>query len=555
MSHFFVLTVALLVSGDGSQVISYADLLESMIDLRWLATDPPEGERCFQFSSYDRGSEAGRENPDAWYANGDCGKYLREEVYGGRPHYVMADCEGPGAIVRIWSANPAGELLFFVDGGLALSIPFQDLCSGTIAPFEAPLCGVHARGWNCYVPIPFQEHLKILATNNGFYYHVNIRRFPPGTRVPSYSRSLLEESSDSLSRARGVLGSPLDLYPAARTAPRPIETSVAPKGTSALLRLEGAGWLRRLALQPKAADLRAGLRATRLLITADGARRPQVDCPLGDFFGTAPDLTPYPGYPMGVTNGGMGYCHFPMPFAKGLEVTLVNEGSAALDVEGEYVFESADVAHYPLRFHAGWRAQLDLPTLPRSDFLVLDTRGRGRFVGCSLMLRNPVRNWWGEGDEHFFVDGETFPSTFGTGTEDYFGYAWGCSEVFHHAYHNQPRCDGPDTYGYTSVNRFHIVDQVAFAKSFRFDLEVWHWVDCKIDMATAAYWYGSPDSMHTFTAMPAAARIPRPVEPLVIKRVAGAIEGEKLRVVSKTGGEARSHKHDIRRPRPVPGAS
>lgn len=32
--------------------------------------------------------------------------------------------------------------------------------------------------------------------------------------------------------------------------------------------------------------------------------------------------------------------------------------------------------------------------------------------------------WWGEGDEKFFVDGEKFPSSFGTGSEDYIGYAW-----------------------------------------------------------------------------------------------------------------------------------
>ena len=37
---------------------------------------------------------------------------------------------------------------------------------------------------------------------------------------------------------------------------------------------------------------------------------------------------------------------------------------------------------------------------------------------------NPVEAWWGEGDEKVFVDGEKFPSHFGTGTEDYYGYAW-----------------------------------------------------------------------------------------------------------------------------------
>lgn len=39
--------------------------------------------------------------------------------------------------------------------------------------------------------------------------------------------------------------------------------------------------------------------------------------------------------------------------------------------------------------------------------------------------------WWGEGDEKLFVDGEKFPSTFGTGSEDYVGYAWAAEPRLH----------------------------------------------------------------------------------------------------------------------------
>ena len=55
---------------------------------------------------------------------------------------------------------------------------------------------------------------------------------------------------------------------------------------------------------------------------------------------------------------------------------------------------------------------------------MLQTEGRGRFCGVMLHVWNPRGGWWGEGDEKFFVDGEKFPSTIGTGSEDYFGYAW-----------------------------------------------------------------------------------------------------------------------------------
>ena len=42
-----------------------------------------------------------------------------------------------------------------------------------------------------------------------------------------------------------------------------------------------------------------------------------------------------------------------------------------------------------------------------------------------------------------YVDGETFPSHFGTGTEDYYGYAWGRYEPWiNHPFVAQPIGDG-----------------------------------------------------------------------------------------------------------------
>ena len=96
---------------------------------------------------------------------------------------------------------------------------------------------------------------------------------------------------------------------------------------------------------------------------------------------------------------------------------------------------------------AAWRPDELLPGTPFLDWTFVDIRGRGVFVGDAWTVLNPTQGWWGEGDEKIYVDGETFPSTFGTGTEDYYGYAWGSSKLFSHAYHNQTRCDGPGNSG------------------------------------------------------------------------------------------------------------
>lgn len=517
----------------GPRRLTYPQILEQLVDLRWLASAPRTGERAFQFSSYDRRSHAGPGQPEEWFANADAGNFLRTEGEGEATEWVLADCDGPGIVTRIWSANPVGELHFHVDGSRVLTTRFEDLCAGDQPPFLAPLCGNHARGWNCYVPMPFQKHLKITATTHGFYYHVNVWRLEDGAQVPSFSPALLEEHAVALEHVSSVLSRPATLYPPAAGASREFRVDLR-EGAVELLGLSGPGMLRRLAFFDLGALERRSLRGVRLRLSTpeDGTL---VDCPIGDFFGAAPDLPQHDGYPIGVAEDGTAWCHFPMPFAGSLRVEAIDEVGSGATLRGEALVEPVDATRFPLRLRAAYRQSFDLPTQPRSDYRVLEAAGRGRFTGCTLSIRNPTRTWWGEGDEHFFVDGEEFPSTFGTGTEDYFGYAWCCPEVFRHPLHNQPRCDGPGNYGYTSVNRFHLLDMVPFQESLVFDLELWHWKECVVDLASVAWWYADAAPRHELTAA-IEQRLPRDIEPLVARKVEDAIEGEDLTVLAISGG-------------------
>jgi hypothetical protein len=188
-----------------------------------------------------------------------------------------------------------------------------------------------------------------------------------------------------------------------------------------------------------------------------------------------------------------------------------------------------------MHFHAKWRAAFDVPTEPKIDWNYLTAKGRGVFAGVALAIDNPVKDWWGEGDEKIYVDGEKFPSHFGTGTEDYYGYAWCFPDLFTHAYHNQPRCDGPGNFGRTSVNRWHILDRIPFTQDFRFDMELWHWKKCQVNMSVVAYWYARPGSLDGFQPATAADVVLRPVPELQVFKVKGAIEGESMKVIRKTG--------------------
>ncbi|MFG0317813.1 MAG: glycoside hydrolase family 172 protein, partial [Planctomycetota bacterium JB042] len=294
----------------------------------------------------------------------------------------------------------------------------------------------------------------------------------------------------------------------------------APRGRETTARVvEGPGVVRRLEVDLP--DDEETLRRETLELRVDGETT--VLAPLGDFFGTAPGRNAYRSLPMGITEDGVGWCAFPMPFGERFEV--VSPPGVRLRV-------TDDVR--PYRFHARWRGDPALPTRPMRDWPVVHVRGEGRLVGAALAVTNPVKGWWGEGDEKISVDGEPFPSTFGTGTEDYFGYAWCDTALFDAPYHAQSRCDGPINRGHCAVHRFHVLDDVPFRTSLRFDLEVWHWVDCVMAFATTAYWYAAPGATHD---VPPPTDHDRTIVRLPpIPRVEGAIEGESFRVVERSAG-------------------
>jgi hypothetical protein len=265
-----------------------------------------------------------------------------------------------------------------------------------------------------------------------------------------------------------------------------------------------------------------------------------VDVPLPALFAAGPDWTRWEGRYLAVHEDGA-TLRWPMPMPDGGRIEVVGDAEvlAAVDVWVTALQRPLPPSGgVPLRFRAGYHLAKAVPTRPFSDHLVLAARGAGRFVGCSLLVRNPTRIWWGEGDEKFTVDGEAFPSWFGTGTEDYFGYAWCDPTPFMAPHHAQVVCQGPANFGFTVLHRSHQLDSVPFGKSFRFDLERWHWVEtATIDYETVAYWYGAPGASSGLPAVPAADdRLLTQLAGPKVFVAEGALEGEALRVVACSGG-------------------
>ncbi|MBI3818091.1 MAG: DUF2961 domain-containing protein [Planctomycetes bacterium] len=523
-------TLAFQIPGKQYPEYTFDRLTRDLANLDWLADLPSEDERCIQFSSYDRASGKGKSDPNAWYANGDAGQFLREEKNDGGTEWVMVDVEGPGAAVRIWSANAndAGDLKFYFDGEKTAGfvIPFADLTSGKKAPFLEPICGLRGSGWNCHVPFPFSKHLKITATKHDFYYHVNVRLFDKDTRVPTFRKEILQCAA--LAETQAKLAAP----PAAPDGvPLRAGNMIIDPRSKSELPFEDRTMVRWMRFEPAFGARRDLLRSTRIQMICAGSETPEVDVPFGDFFGTAPDFTKYRTFPMGVDGPG-GWCRFPIPFEPGSAIRIVNDSREPISIK--YSIAAETVLRLPaLRFHAKYHQEVHLKTIPRSDFIIINAAGPGRFVGTSLSVRNPVRAWWGEGDEHAYVDGESFPSTFGTGTEDFFSYAWCDPRVFQGAFHSQSRCDGPGNRGFTSVNRFEIGESIPFHHKLLFDLEVWHWANTEVDYASVGYWYAPAGAVDSMPPMPpAAARVPRDM-PATVKKFADGLEGESFINIAK----------------------
>jgi hypothetical protein len=536
----------------GAKTVTYADLAHRIADLEYLSVLPQDGEKCGQWSSYDRASkyDASTGKYIHWDANNDGVGFIQTEG----DQQVLAEMKGPGVIWRIWSADPKqGHVRIYLDGASepAVDLPFMGYFDHKNAPFTRPhLVHEVSKGWNCYVPIPYHKSCKIVADKNwGHYFHFTYGTFPPGTTVPTFKRELTPEENAALEAADQALAN-VGVDPAGKRNGEQTEqakVTVEPGSTQRVARFTGPEAITalrvKLDLPPSPAD-RDLLRELALKITWDDDAKPAVWAPLGDFFGTAAGANPYRSLPLGLTKDGQWYCYWYMPFAKSATIELTNDSKEPHAV-------SFEITHAPLdrpieqlaRFHAKWHRDAFLPSDPdrKIDWTVLTTTGRGRFVGMMLHIWNPRGGWWGEGDEKFFVDGEKFPSTFGTGSEDYFGYAWGDPALFQHALHNQTISE--HNRGHISVNRWHICDSVPFQTSFDGDIEKYFPNTRPTLYAAMAYWYLAPGGRDPYGPVPVDQRIGywTPVKPNVVP---GAIEAERMRVLAVTGGNPHEQEMD-----------
>jgi hypothetical protein len=230
----------------------------------------------------------------------------------------------------------------------------------------------------------------------------------------------------------------------------------------------------------------------------DGETEPSVEAPVGDFFcngfNTRVNIN---AIPINVNPSGGFNCYFPMPYRKHVRVTVENRHVAA--VGGFfYAFTVADtpVPDDAAYFHAQFRRTN--PLKYGDDYVIVQNiAGHGHYVGTYMAWQQNNAGWWGEGEIKFFVDGDgEFASLVGTGTEDYFGGAWGFGENYSAPYLGYPLGDSSSRPGSRhGLYRFHIMDPIRFQNDLTVTMQAIGWrsesryLPLQDDIASVAYWY------------------------------------------------------------------
>jgi hypothetical protein len=512
----FFFATALIVRAD---TYTYPQLVQRMTDMRELAKLPPVGEKTSLASSYDRRSQYDEANDKYidWGANNDGSGILRKKG----DESVLAEIDGPGCIWRTWSATAdKGHVKIYLDGSdtPAVDIPFIDFFTGKVAPFNRPNIAYRvngAPGFDNYTPICWAKSCKIVADPGfGNYYQFTYTQFPPDTVVPTFQMDLAPEDAAALDKANEILGKcgqyPGDNDPKAVTDKPTVSIDAGKEAVVAdLTGPEAITALKvKLDLPGDAEAQRVLLRQLTISITWDDDAAPAVWSPLGDFFAYVGGARPYTSLPLGYTPADGFYSYWYMPYGKKAHIVVGNDGPQAVSMSWE-------ITHAPVngsiddfaRFHAKWHRDAFLPDRPDRwpDWTLLTTQGRGRYVGTHIHGWNPWGGWWGEGDDKFFIDGEKFPSIFGTGSEDYFGFAWSSSNLFSHPYHNQILNEGNK--GHFDDNRWHIPDSVPFQQSIEACIEKYYSTARGTIYGAEAYWYLNAGGTDPYPALPVTDRV------------------------------------------------
>lgn len=402
---------------------------------------------------------------------------------------VLLHSEVPGCVYRMWFAEPQNighlRLKMYFDGETTPSINrmitdfFDDTSSSeAVSPFLQPLVGIvngkNRGAYYSYVPICWSDSIKIVASGLSKGWQITYQELPDCPDIETFTMDL--DVSELLSLATEGIGE--DPKPTGGntvwTSSRPLNAGAAitvyeehisqgqPGKTINAFKLDIAG---------VNDDI---LNNAWIQIYWDGKdilSEPDVEVPIGLFFGSGYGEVDWSGLMTGISTSGMYYSYWPMPYWRSV-IIRVNNLSQSNIAQMDFELHIAPNI-YPRDQAGNFRAryQEEIPTTSGRDYVALEEGGKGRVVGITMAMEPIIHtgnNAFLHGDERFFIDGMRFPVIRGTGTDNFFNghYLWQVDG------YNRPwfSVQKGNDYRYTA-HRVFLGDSIPFNQNVRLGFE------------------------------------------------------------------------------------
>lgn len=360
--------------------------------------------------------------------------------------HVIFDAKGPGSVYTLWFTSREngwaklgwGRIRFYFDDETEprLDVDVDELFSGRRPPFVAPFvfnAFSSTGGYACYLPFPYAHRLKITTQNRVGFYNIYYHTFAPDRRLASWTG---REDTATVSRIWNQPGidpkGPVDSTVFDGTidilAPAMPDGDMVPV-VSRLFEWSGTGAITAVRFNPLFPLTSYQLNHLWLRMYWDDEQTPSVNAPLGSFFGSGLGEASVRAVPLGMSPSGTYYCYLPMPFWKSVRVELVNENPGPvpkiwweirLAPDTQVRYPRAESGYFKARYRREW------PTTGGKDYQILDTAGRGTYVGQVMTveaIRSEIKRWW-EGDLRVYIDERRQPAFHGTGHEDEYLGGW-----------------------------------------------------------------------------------------------------------------------------------
>ncbi|ANY71427.1 hypothetical protein BBD41_01885 [Paenibacillus ihbetae] len=365
-------------------------------------------------------------------------------LYQDREEWVIFDHVGPGCLYNfVQHRYPESEeptFKFYFDHEDEPRVVIKPSEFGSKHPFVTPLADAYIgpedngrgpiRVIRSFVPMPFAKacrittdiRLKGAAKGDGGWGHVVYHAYADANGVSTFTGS---ENYEGLLQMWSSVGEdPKPRVNVESQTSHPVE--IKPGEAVAVFEDHGQGSIVSITGDSLKQD---ETRELWIRATWDHHEVPDIDCPLGTFFGSELGMNPIGVLSHGQTADGRCYHYFPMPYWEHARIELVNRGDGPARLPLLEVRSTRDRNPIYLRGSTGYfrtSPYYERKATPGADSIIARLSGRGHLVAGHITGHARHAGIIScEGDVRVHIDGGATPRVESDGSESWVCYGWG----------------------------------------------------------------------------------------------------------------------------------